>query len=492
MSLRARLSLIVGVVLTVIMMIVGVFVVQTTRAALRDQVDAQVLETAVKIKPAYEREAEAGFADAASLIDPDIGTPAVSTPAAESRPAQFRAVARFVYSPDGDILVSQPSGFTDEPDPPPRLPRIPSEALFNALGQISTVSAEGSSLNYRMLVQRDDNDNFVITAAPLENAEEAVDRLVRTMALGSLAGIALAALVSWAMISRELRPVDRMIDTAAAIGEGDLGQRVPEPTEGTELGRLGRALNRMLGRIQASSEAQARSESRLRQFVADAAHELRTPLTSVRGYAELYRQGALESPDRVRKAMRRIEGEGARMGKLLDEMLLLARLDEQVEHTHEAVNFSMIVEDAVDALQAIQPDRSVDIDIADEVMVDGVALHLRQVVDNVLTNVRMHTPTDASVSVTLSAHGNRAELRIHDEGPGIDQAFIPQIFERFTKEDTARTRSTGGSGLGLAIATSLVEAHGGTIDVESEPGAGATFIVYLPLIDESASMNSST
>lgn len=473
MSLRARLALIVGLVLTCIMIIVGGIVVQTSRATLQDQVDDQLLETALKIKPSYGDE----------RTDQPEGeaTAATGTPG-PAEPPRFRAVARYVIGPDGTVLSETPHGFSDTPKSPPQLPEIPSESVYEELGEITTVPSEDGSLNYRMMIQLDENDNFVVTAAPLEDAESALDRLIRTMALAGLAGVLLAALASWAVISRELRPIDRMIDTAAEIGEGHLSQRVPEVAPGTELGRLGSALNRMLGRVEASAEAQSRSESRLRQFVADAAHELRTPLTSVRGYAELYRQGALDSPERVRQAMRRIEGEGTRMGTLLDEMLLLARLDQQVEHIHEPVDFSAIVDDSVDAFQAIQPNRPVELSLTEHLMVDGVALHLRQIADNLMTNIRIHTPADAPVIVTLEHVDEMARLQVRDEGPGINPEFMPQIFERFTREDPARTRATGGSGLGLAIVAALVEAHGGTIQVESEPGEGTAFIVRLPTI----------
>jgi two-component system OmpR family sensor kinase len=236
----------------------------------------------------------------------------------------------------------------------------------------------------------------------------------------------------------------------------------------------------MLGRIEASSEAQARSESRLRRFVADAAHELRSPLTSVRGYAELYRQGAFTDPEEVTRAMDRIEGEGIRMKRLLDEMLLLARLDQKVEQVREPVDLSAVAREATDAFAVIQPGRPLSVEIEDGVVVEGDAVHVRQVIDNLLTNIRVHTPPDARAEVSLRLHDGAAELRVRDEGPGIDPAFLPHLFERFTREDPARTRLTGGSGLGMAIVAALVESMDGSIRAESEPGAGTTFVVRLP------------
>ncbi len=491
MSLRARLALLVGLLLTIIMLIVGIIVVEATRSTLQDQVDEQVLETAARIRPAYQGllpgEEESGVA----TEDTGSARPAQGTPT-PSAPPTYRATGWFVYGPDGQLLIDRPLGFSDAPRSAPHLPPIPSEEAFDLLGEIVTVPSVDGSLNYRVYIQRDDADNFVVTAAPLGDAEEAINRLIGTLALSGLTGAVVAGLACWAMISREFRPIDRMIDTASGSGEGELGQRVPGMSEGTELRRLARAINLMLGRIQAASEAQTRSEMRLRQFVTDAAHELSTPLTSVRGYAELYRQGALGSPERVRQAMRRIEGEGTRMGALLDEMLLLARLGEQIELIHEPVDFSAVVHDAVDSFRAIQPDRQVELSLADDLVVDGVALHLRRVVDDLLTNVRMHTPADALAIVSLMQTDGMAELRVQDHGPGITPEFAPRIFEWFTRADPARTRSTGGSGLGLGVVAAIIEAHGGTIRVESAPGSGATFIARLPIIATEESLDADT
>ncbi|MFP5371019.1 MAG: sensor histidine kinase, partial [Actinomycetes bacterium] len=273
----------------------------------------------------------------------------------------------------------------------------------------------------------------------------------------------------------------------------DLSQRVPEGDDRTEVGRLSRALNGMLSRIerafraQQASEAQARgSEDRMRRFVADASHELRTPLTSIRGFAELYRQGAVHSDDDVRRLMGRIEAEGARMGLLVEDLLLLARLDQQRPLTIGPVDLAAIAGDAVHDARAVQPGRPIalhlDESLVDVPVVQGDEPRLRQVVGNLVTNALTHTPPATRVTVSVSADADPGflVLRVSDDGPGMDLADAARAFERFYRVDAARTREAGGTGLGLAIVASLVAAHGGSVDVATAPGQGAVFTVRLP------------
>jgi len=279
-----------------------------------------------------------------------------------------------------------------------------------------------------------------------------------------------------------------------AIAAGDLSQRVPEGDERTEVGRLTIALNGMLSRIerafraQEASEAQARgSENRMRRFVADASHELRTPLTSIRGFAELYRQGAVGSPQVTRRLMERIEAEGARMGVLVEDLLLLARLDQQRPLSITPVDLAEIAGDAVHDARAVQPSRPIALHLdeaLDEVpVVLGDEGRLRQVLGNLVTNALTHTPEDVRVTLTVAQDPADPEfllLRVADQGPGMDPADAGHAFERFFRVDTSRTRAAGGTGLGLAIVASLVAAHGGTVELTTAPGQGATFTVRLP------------
>jgi two-component system, OmpR family, sensor kinase len=290
-----------------------------------------------------------------------------------------------------------------------------------------------------------------------------------------------ATLVSGWLIRRGLRPVDQMVTTATAIAGGDLSQRVPDPDPRTELGQLGGALNQMLSQVEQSMQVRTESESRMRRFVADAAHELRTPLTSLRGYAELYRQGALPTSDAVGHAMGRIESEGSRMSRLVEDLLLLARLDQHRALERTPVDISALVTDAVSDFRVANPARIVSASVQPGLVVTGDALRIRQVVDNLLANAQAHTPITAAVNVIVDQVGSNVRLNVSDTGPGISEADQERIFERFWRADPGRTRRSGGSGLGLSITASLVAAMHGTIEVSSELGRGATFTVTFPV-----------
>jgi two-component system OmpR family sensor kinase len=349
-------------------------------------------------------------------------------------------------------------------------------------GKIVTLPSVDGSLQYRVLLQEGPRDVTFVTAASLRPVDSAVTMLVRTLALAGAAALAGASLLTWAVIRHDLKPVDRMVETAAAIAEGDLSRRIPDADPETELGRLGAALNNMLTQIEDGIRQRDAAEARLRRFVADAAHELRTPLTSLRGYAELYRQGALPTPEAVSTAMGRIESEGARMARLVDDLLLLARTDQGRALEKEPVDLVRLAREATGDFAAADPDRPLERDFADSAIVVGDPIRLRQVIDNLLTNVRIHTPADAPVKVSVHRNGGWAEVTVADSGPGIPLEDQPRIFERFWRGDPSRGRSAGGgSGLGLSIVDSQVRAHGGEIAVQSEPGQGSSFTLRLPL-----------
>jgi signal transduction histidine kinase len=296
------------------------------------------------------------------------------------------------------------------------------------------------------------------------------------------------------LVRNSLRPLTEVEGTARAIAAGDLSRRVPEGNERTEVGRLATSLNGMLSRIEESfraqqaSEEQARgSENRMRRFVADASHELRTPLTSIRGFAELYRQGAVRTDEDVARLMQRIEAEGTHMGLLVEDLLLLARLDQQRPLTFAPVDLAGIAGDAVHDAKAVQPDRPIvlhlDESLTDVPVVRGDDGRLRQVVGNLVTNALTHTPAGTRVTVTVGEAPDDPAvlvLRVADEGQGMDPADAERAFERFYRADASRNRSAGGTGLGLAIVSSLVAAHGGSVDLDTAPGKGTVVTVRLP------------
>jgi two-component system OmpR family sensor kinase len=271
-----------------------------------------------------------------------------------------------------------------------------------------------------------------------------------------------------------------MGDTAGAIAEGDLTRRVPQADPRTEVGQLGVALNGMLAQIERAFAERKASEDRLRRFLADASHELRTPLTSIRGYAELFRRGARDRTEDLEKSMRRIEEESSRMGILVEDLLLLARLDQSRGLQPRPVDLSALAGDAVEDARAADPDRRIELDAPEPVVASADDARMRQVAANLLSNALVHTPAGTPVTVRVDADGPDAILEVADRGPGLTPEQASRAFEPFYRSDPSRDRSTGGAGLGLSIVAAISEAHGGRVEVRPTPGGGATFKVTIP------------
>jgi two-component system OmpR family sensor kinase len=410
---------------------------------------------------------------------------------------------------------------------PEDLPTLPPDAAgFAKLqGDPFTVRAEDGRVRWRMLYTQLPTGQMLAVGQHLTDVDLAVKQLIWIDVLVGGAVLILLASLGAAVVRTSLRPLRDIERTAAAIAGGDLTQRVPDPEPGelepkSELGRLSRALNAMLAQIEAAftaraasetaarsaetaardaavaaqaSEARARrSEERMRQFIADASHELRTPLTTIRGFAELYRQGAASSPEDVTQLVRRIEDEASRMGLLVEDLLLLARLDRERPLVLAPVELRVLAAEAVQAAEAVAPDRQITLEVepgAGGLVVFGDDARLRQVLGNLVTNAITHTPPDATVTVRLrSAPGNLAVVEVADTGPGLSPEQAERVFERFYRADAARSRRAGGAtgtGLGLAIVAALVAAHHGSVEVVETPGGGATFRVRLPLAPDS-------
>jgi two-component system OmpR family sensor kinase len=363
-------------------------------------------------------------------------------------------------------------------------PRISSE-LIRARGRegkptLTTTSAVSGGIDYRVLVERFGEQGTVIVALPLTEVQATERRLVLVGGLvGGFVLIGIGAAAYW-LTRRELRPLERMAKRSRAIAAGDLSQRLRPDDARTEVGQLGAALNAMLGEIERAFAERLAAEERLRQFVADASHELRTPVTSIRGYAEMFRRGAGGRPADLARVMRRIEQEGERMGELVEELLLLARLDQGLPLEREPVDVSALVDAAVDAARAADPERPIDVESMGQLIVLGSESRLRQVVDNLLGNARVHTPAGTPIVVRLAAEDRQVVLEVADDGPGVPAEEGDRIFERFYRTDRSRTRSQGGVGLGLAIVRSVVEAHGGAVGYRARPGGGSVFRIALP------------
>jgi len=360
-------------------------------------------------------------------------------------------------------------------------------------GSPSTVGSQRSGYAYRLLTtQLNRQGDVLLVALPLEDLRATRGRLLAVEGVVVATLLVLTGLLGLSAVRVGLRPLDEIAATAGAIARGDLGRRVTPADERTEVGRLGLALNGMLAQIERSFEARRRSEERLRRFVADASHELRTPLTSIRGYAELFSRGAAERPGDLAVVLRRIEEESARMGQLVDDLLLLARLDEHRPVEQATIDLARLVRDAADDFRAGAPAHVVELRVDKPAWVQGDEAGLRQVLANLLTNARVHTPDATTVQVALTTVGGgggdggpagpdrRVRLTVADDGPGVPPELAPTVFERFVRAGAGRTRATGGTGLGLAIVQAVVEAHGGSVALE--PGPGARFVVDLPAV----------
>ena len=352
-----------------------------------------------------------------------------------------------------------------------------------------TLDLGGDLGEYRLVASTAPDGDVLVNGLPLTGTADAVRRLVAVELLVGLLALVAAALAAVLVIRRTLRPLDRVAATATRVselplasGEVELAERVPpEDTDPrTEVGQVGTALNRMLDHVEGSLAARQESETRVRQFVADASHELRTPLASIRGYAELVRRTGGEVSADVGRAMSRVESEALRMQELVEELLLLARLDAGRELTHEEVDLTALVVDTLSDAHAAGPGHSWQVDLPDTpVLVPGDPARLHQVLANLLANVRSHTPEGTTATVGLRAEDGWAVLQVRDDGPGVPPALHSHVFERFARGDASRSRAAGSTGLGLAIVDAVVTAHGGRVELDSEPGR-TVFTVRLP------------
>jgi len=472
-SLRARLVLSVFAVAAIGLAVADVATYSSLRSFLFDRTD-RALDTAhhavvgAVAGPPDDRDHDGGrgFGDQSRLSF-----------AAPGDYVQIRTL-------DGKIVARASSAATY---PPPRLPAsisLPSESSGVDRVRYFTVPATRGDNRYRVRasIEPDASNLMLVVAASLRDVDSTLHRLLMIELLVTglvLAGI--AALGLW-LVRLSLRPLAAIGDTAAAIAAGDLTRRVEPDDDRTEVGRLGRALNAMLTQIESAFRAQEASERKLRRFVADASHELRTPLAAVRAYAELFGRGASARPDDLARSMGGISRESERMSLLVDDLLLLARLDEGRPLEREPVELDAVVREAVDTARMLEPSRSVQVEL-EPARVVGDRDRLRQTVDNLLSNVRAHTPADAAVSVSLERRNGSALLKVADTGPGLTDEQAAHVFERFYRTDASRTRASGGVGLGLSIVAAVVEAHGGSVSVESTPGRGTTFEVVLPSSD---------
>ena len=474
LSLRARLLLGVFVLAAIGLVAADAATYASLRSFLLDRVDktleaghAQVEQTA------FPNQGRPGSGPAPGGREPPRG----SSPPGGIDWYQVRTLSGNVVT--GGFLVGGGSA--------PKLPheiRLPATAHGPNGERTSyfTVSSANGSTSYRVRasIEPQQPSRVFIVATSLADVYDTLHRLLLIELVVTVAALAAIAGLGLWVVRLGLRPLREIESTASAIAAGDLSRRVERAEPRTEVGRLGLSLNAMLAQIESAFKAREASENRLRRFVADASHELRTPLAAVRAYAELFSRGAANRPDDLARSMSGISRETERMSLLVDDLLLLARLDEGRPLEREPVSLDEVVGEAVDAARVVDAERPVSLDV-EQATVIGDHDRLRQVVDNLFANVRAHTPPATPVAVSLHRVDGNAELSVSDTGPGLTEEEAAQVFERFYRVDTSRTRASGGVGLGLSIVAAVAEAHGGVATARPTPGGGATFVVAIPL-----------
>jgi two-component system OmpR family sensor kinase len=482
MSLRARLVAGVLVLATLVLVGADVATYVSLRSFLFDRVDSSLDATHQAVEQALRQSPQ----DAAAAIG-------AAQDAAGGAYVQLRA-------PSGRVVWTTAGG-----GGPPGGPAAPAPSLPTAI-RLQRTAASGPDLvgyftvgavrgggRYRVRASIDPQQTAtLIVASSLVEVDSTLRRLiVIELVVTALGLVAIAVLGLW-IVRIGLRPLDSISRTADTIAAGDLSRRVERAEPRTEVGRLGLALNTMLGHIEtafeeraASEERLRRSEERLRRFVADASHELRTPLAAVRAYAELFRRGADRRPEDLARAMNGIERESARMGVLVQDLLLLAQLDEGRPLARDPVRLDELSREAAEAARAVDPERALELQ-AVPIVVHGDRERLRQVLDNLLGNVRAHTPAGSPAVVRVLRTDAEAVVEVEDAGPGLQPDEAERIFERFYRSDPSRSRARGGVGLGLSIVAAVAEAHGGTAAARPADGGGTVFRLTLPLDDERA------
>jgi two-component system OmpR family sensor kinase len=410
----------------------------------------------------------------------------VSPPPAR-RPAIFQASGTYgeLLARDGTLLKEDAFAYGQSPASPPAMPAHPPLSKLDSehIRFFTVDSRTDAGLRYRAAAFSLAGGRVLVVAVPLRDVDQTLRRLIVVEGLVGGGVIFALLLLGWIVIRLGLRPLERISEVAGKIAHGDLTRRVSPANPRTEVGRLGLSLNEMLMRIEQAFTDRKQSEDRLRQFLADASHELRTPLASIRGYAEAFRLGAASEAATLERAMVRIEAETARMGTLVEDLLLLASLDELPEQRRVRVDLCELAEHATDDARAIAPTRAVTLSATGSLPVLGDPDQLRQVLANLTRNALIHTPPDSAIELATWRERDRAVLEVRDHGPGIPADAGDRVFERFWRTEGGRRRGRGGAGLGLAIVKAIVQAHHGEVHARNASDTGAVFRVTLPFAE---------
>lgn len=488
-TLRRRLVVAVVALLALAAIVIGAASVLSVRAVLLERVDSQLTAATTRSSGAADVPSGGRFPEQEQPSVPDfIGAPG-------------QAAGTLGAIIDGGVV--RYAGYTDEAGTLlPLTPEQFSELLPLRIG-VDPVTLDLPDLGNYRVVAVDTGGGALVVGLPLADLDVSVAQLIAVVAGISLGALALAGSAAYVIVRLALRPLDRVALAASEVselpldrGEVALAVRVPEQDADpdTEVGRVGAAINRMIGHVANALTARQASENKVRTFVSDASHELRTPLASIRGYAELTRRSGETLPEDATYALGRIESEAIRMTTIVEDLLLLARLDEGRELGRESVDLAVLIDNAVRDARTSSPEHRWDLELpATSVVVQGDTQRLFQVMVNLLGNARVHTPPGTRVTARLEKTDTDAVITVLDDGPGIDPAVLGSVFERFVRGDESRQRASGGTGLGLAIVAGVVDAHGGSVSVESETGRTA-FRLTLPLAgrDSKSSPGNST
>ncbi len=465
MSLRARLLSAATLVALLALAVFGVATYSALHAELYRQVEAEMQRAAAPVSV---------------LVDESLARGLPPAIAAQDAPGMYIGI----YA-SGKIFELAPAYLAGKA----YRPALPAAIKNPGTGweYFNRPSQAAGGPDFHVQVSTLMNGVYLILADPLTAVNGVLDRLIAVELAVAAFALAAAVALGWWLVHAGLRPLRAMETATAAITAGELDRRVPEPPPHTELGRLARAFNLMLDRIEDAFARRDATEARLRQFVADASHELRTPVAAVRAYAELFSRGAQHRPEDLARVIHGIERESARMGGLVEDLLLLARLDEGRPLAREPVELVKVALDAAEAARLVGPEWPVTVEARRPVEVLGDPARLRQVLDNLLANVRAHTPPGTRTRLVVAQVDSEVQVDVTDDGPGLP-ADAERVFERFFRAESSRTRATGGAGLGLAIVAALVQAHGGRVGAYNNPEGGAHFFIRLPLfVPEGAS-----
>jgi len=489
-SLRTRLLLAVGAVALLALALADVTVYTSLKSYLYNQVDSTLQLSHISVEEAATGSSSdnyPSYGNGGSASGQPPGSSDFCAVGRESAPGMFIEVRNISHQVvNGE---SCPAFAPGKKTYSPKLPKIitgfartsadPHEPVVYFT--VSSTATGGPLFRVRASVLQ--NGGVLVVAEPINNISSTLDQLLLLELLVTAGALIGAVLLGLWLVRVGLRPLRDVVRTAEAISGGDLMQRVPNENTRTEVGHVATALNVMLERIQAGFGDLQLSENRLRRFVSDASHELRTPIAAVSAYAQLFRQGASEREEDLPRVMEGIERETARMGRLVEDLLLLARIDEQHPFDLEPVELVGLVAEAVETARTVGPAWPISLVASEPVEIMGDWGGLRQVVDNLLANVRAHTAPGTTATVSVGRAGREAFVEVSDEGSGISEEQAAVVFERFFRADPSRSRESGGAGLGLAIVATIVRAHGGKVTAVARPGRGALFRVVLPAID---------